>query len=231
MLLTAYLDESGTHETSPISVMAGYLGTADQWRAFDADWTVQVQTAGLRHVHAVDLFKRKKQFKEWPAERVNALAVQLDGVIARHLQLGFSVIIRDNDYRKFTSRDHGRAERGSIANMACVFGPALLLPPPTLRRNCSSSARRRSRRKRRSISFWRTAIATSATPAGSSIFSRPTLCPSGSISLALSMCRGRIVPGLKRPIFSLTAYIGLNFSNTAPHPRQLRSRPMSPTCH
>jgi hypothetical protein len=100
MLLTAYLDESGTHETSPISVMVGYLGTADQWRAFNADWTALLQTAGLRHVHAVDLFKRTKQFKEWPAERVNAFAVQLDGVIARHMQLGFSVIIRDDDYRK-----------------------------------------------------------------------------------------------------------------------------------
>jgi hypothetical protein len=65
MLLTAYLDESGTHETSPVSVMAGYLGTADQWRAFD--WTAILQAAGPRYVHAVDLFKRTKQFKEWPA--------------------------------------------------------------------------------------------------------------------------------------------------------------------
>jgi hypothetical protein len=64
MLLFAYLDESGTHETSPISVMAGYLGTADQWRAFDADWIALVQGAGLSHVHAVDLFKRTKQFRE-----------------------------------------------------------------------------------------------------------------------------------------------------------------------
>src|SRR6266849_4013571 len=100
MLLTTYLDESGTHETSPISVMAGYLGTDDQWRAFDADWTALLQSAGLRHVHAVDLFKRTRQFKEWPAERVNGFAVQLDGVIGRHMQLGFSVIIRDDDYRK-----------------------------------------------------------------------------------------------------------------------------------
>jgi hypothetical protein len=30
---------------------------------------------------------------------VNALALALDGVIARHLQLGFSVIVRDDDYK------------------------------------------------------------------------------------------------------------------------------------
>jgi hypothetical protein len=58
-----------------------------------------VQSAGVGHVHAVDLFKRTRAFKGWPAEQVNAFAVQLDGVIARHLQLGFSVIVRDDDYR------------------------------------------------------------------------------------------------------------------------------------
>ena len=99
MLLTAYLDESGTHDTSPISIMAGYLGTAEQWGALDAEWMALLQRAGVWHVHAVDLFKRTRTFKGWPAEKVNAFAVQLDGVIARHLQLGFSVIVRDNDYR------------------------------------------------------------------------------------------------------------------------------------
>jgi hypothetical protein len=113
MLLTAYLDESGTHETSPISVMAGYLGTAEQWQAFDSDWTTLLQAAGLRHVHTVDLFKRTKQFKEWPAARVNTFAMQLDGVIARNLQLGFSVIIRDDDYRTIYA-DGSRPRRSRL---------------------------------------------------------------------------------------------------------------------
>lgn len=57
MLLTTYLDESGTHDTSPISIMAGYLGTAKQWGAFDAEWIALLRSAGVGHVHAVDLFK------------------------------------------------------------------------------------------------------------------------------------------------------------------------------
>jgi Protein of unknown function (DUF3800) len=100
MLLTAYLDESGTHDASPISVMAAYLGTDAQWRAFDSDWAALLETADVRYVHAVDLFKRTKQFKDWPAERVNAFAVEIDGVIASHMPMGFSVIIRDDDYRQ-----------------------------------------------------------------------------------------------------------------------------------
>jgi len=132
MLLTTYLDESGTHETSPISVMAGYLGTADQWRAFDADWTALIQTAGIRHVHAVDLFKRTKQFKGWSAERVNALATQLDCVIARHMQLGFSVIIRDNDYREICvegpkpRRSRLDSKYGVCFRACLAFAPSLI---------------------------------------------------------------------------------------------------------
>jgi hypothetical protein len=99
MILTTYLDESGTHAESPISVMAGYVGTSEQWQAFETDWTALVRKAGVQHIHAVDLFKRTKQFKGWKAEDVNALAVSLDGVIAAHLQVGFSVIVRDDDYK------------------------------------------------------------------------------------------------------------------------------------
>jgi hypothetical protein len=99
MILTTHLDESGTHAESPISVMAGYIGTAAQWQQFETDWNVLARKAGVRNIHAVELFKRTKQFKGWKADDVNALAISLDGVIAKHLQLGFSIIIRDDDYK------------------------------------------------------------------------------------------------------------------------------------
>jgi hypothetical protein len=99
MILTVHLDESGTHAASPISVTAGYVGTAGQWELVEADWAALVAKAGVRHIHAVDLFKRTRQFKGWKAADVNALAVSLDAVIARHLQLGFSIVVRDDDYR------------------------------------------------------------------------------------------------------------------------------------
>jgi hypothetical protein len=99
MILTVHLDESGTHAASLISVMAGYVATAEQWKQVEADWAALVAKAGVRHIHAVDLFKRSKQFRGWKPEDVNALALSLDGVIARHLQLGFSIVVRDDDYR------------------------------------------------------------------------------------------------------------------------------------
>jgi hypothetical protein len=47
-----------------------------------------VNQAGVKHIHAVELFKRTKQFKGWKTEDVNALAVSLDYVITTHLQFG-----------------------------------------------------------------------------------------------------------------------------------------------
>jgi hypothetical protein len=99
MIITTYLDESGTHDSSPISVMAGYAGTATQWAQFDADWTALVRKAGVKFIHGVELSKRTRQFKCWKADAVNALMLSLDSVIATHLQLGFSVIVRDDDYK------------------------------------------------------------------------------------------------------------------------------------
>ena len=35
MVFTAYFDESGTHAGAKVSTMAGFVGTARQWRKFE----------------------------------------------------------------------------------------------------------------------------------------------------------------------------------------------------
>jgi hypothetical protein len=43
VILTAYLDESGTHGDSPITVMAGVMANATQWARFEAEFVVRHQ--------------------------------------------------------------------------------------------------------------------------------------------------------------------------------------------
>jgi Protein of unknown function (DUF3800) len=132
MVLTAYLDESGTHDDSPISVMAGYVGTAAQWKHLKADWAALVAKAGVRHIHAVELFKRTEQFTRWKPEEVNILAISLDNVIARHLQLGFSVVVRDDDYRNIygagphPKRPHKDTKYGVCFRACLAFVPSFI---------------------------------------------------------------------------------------------------------
>ena len=126
MILSVCLDESGTHADSPISVMAGCVGTAAQWKHVEADWAALVAKAGVRHIHAVELFKRTKQFRGWKSEDVDALALSLDGVIARYLQLGFSVI-RDDDYKTPTARAAPEAPGEGFCFRGCLaFVPSFI---------------------------------------------------------------------------------------------------------
>ncbi len=132
MILTVHIDESGTHADSPISVMAGYVDNATRWKHFEADWAALVAKAGVRHIHTVDLLKRTRQFKGWKPEEVNALVISLDNVIARHLQLGFSVIVRDDDYRNiYGAGPHPRrpqkdSKYGVLFRACLVFVPGVI---------------------------------------------------------------------------------------------------------
>ena len=132
MILTVHIDESGTHADSPISVMAGYVDNATRWKHFEADWAALVAKTGVRHIHTVDLLKRTRQFKGWKPEEVNALVISLDNVIARHLQLGFSVIVRDDDYRNiYGAGPHPRrpqkdSKYGVLFRACLVFVPGVI---------------------------------------------------------------------------------------------------------
>ena len=48
---TAYLDESGTHDGSPLTVMGGVLGRAEQWRDFDKKFAAVQSQYGFRVWH------------------------------------------------------------------------------------------------------------------------------------------------------------------------------------
>jgi hypothetical protein len=66
-MVTVYLDESG-HETDDHVVVAGFLGTEDQWSAFDSDWLKVLD--GATSFHA----KSQRWTKESTGRRVAKLS-------------------------------------------------------------------------------------------------------------------------------------------------------------
>src|SRR6266404_3200869 len=177
MILAVHLDESGTHATSPISVMAGYVATAEQWKHFEGDWAALVAEAGVRHIHAVDLIKRTRQFRGWKPEDVNALVVSLDAVIARHLQLGFSIVVRDDDYRvTYGAGPHPKRPvkdtKYGVCFRACLaFVPSFIASELKL-----AGQQARSPNRQGSISRSKAGTRTSVTPGGSLSSTRKTRC-------------------------------------------------------
>jgi len=97
MKWTAYLDESGTHD-SPIMLMGGYVGNTEQWDAFNQDWQDLLKSSGIESCHGKDLEHGAKQFKGWPREKRESFRLNANEIVERTLAFGVTAIIRQNDY-------------------------------------------------------------------------------------------------------------------------------------
>jgi Protein of unknown function (DUF3800) len=98
MIWTAYLDESGTHDDSPIMLMGGFLANEDQWKSFDKEWQSLLNSFGIPFSHAVDLKHRKKQFKGWPVKKSDEFVLAVNRIREEQLELAVTAIIRKDDY-------------------------------------------------------------------------------------------------------------------------------------
>ncbi|QIG92149.1 DUF3800 domain-containing protein [Bradyrhizobium sp. 6(2017)] len=78
-MLRAYFDETGIHANSPVTFIAGFIGTADQWAAVEGQWLAEM---------GPDVFHYK--FMRSQTERIERLAhiVASSGLLA--LGAGFS---------------------------------------------------------------------------------------------------------------------------------------------
>lgn len=126
MILTAYLDESGTHGGSPVTVMGGILGRADQWARFATAFEQLKQKHGFQLLHTKKFKKRDGDFKGWSAadcvNLVNDLApITIDSFA------DLLVMILDNEtyetvYRQRTNPKKGRFDsKYGLCFRSCVW--------------------------------------------------------------------------------------------------------------
>ncbi len=65
MILTAYLDESGTHRGSDWVIIAGFVSVASQWVEFSTQWQLALNDFGLPMFHMVEYAQRVKPYDTW----------------------------------------------------------------------------------------------------------------------------------------------------------------------
>ena len=62
MIFTAYLNESGTHDGSPVTIMGGVLANALQWSRFEHEFRRIKKRHGFKIFHTKKFKKRSGDF-------------------------------------------------------------------------------------------------------------------------------------------------------------------------
>lgn len=111
MIFTAYYDESGTHGDSPITVLAGFVGNANDWVDFEIEWRKILKKYNITHVHAKHLWHRQGQYKKWSIDQSEDLWCDIIYIIQERKQIFVSkTVLRSDDYEHFYMLD-GKAPK------------------------------------------------------------------------------------------------------------------------
>jgi hypothetical protein len=99
--LTAYFDESGTHSGAELSVMAGFMGDARQWRKFEKRASKLFDRFRVDIFHFTDLRDSDDDFRGWTVDRKIEFIDEFHHVINGTLQCGFAAVLRNEDYEYY----------------------------------------------------------------------------------------------------------------------------------
>lgn len=100
MNLTAYLDESGTHGGSPITVMGGVMANAKQWRKFEKDFRLLKQEHGFKTFHTRKFKKKRGDFLGWSNEQCLRLTLAMDEISRTAFTEAVSMTLDNSDYEE-----------------------------------------------------------------------------------------------------------------------------------
>ena len=98
MILTAYLDESGTHGESPATVMGGMLANARQWEAFEQKFRQIKKQHKFRVFHTKKFKRRDGDFKGWSNEQCLGLVGALAPITATAFTEGVTFLLDNAAY-------------------------------------------------------------------------------------------------------------------------------------
>lgn len=97
-VFTGYLDESGTHDESPITVMGGLLARAEQWERFEKGFSALQRHHGFRVWHSKKFRNKKGDFKGWTDEQLSALYWDLAHLTNSGLTGAVTMTLKNADF-------------------------------------------------------------------------------------------------------------------------------------
>lgn len=90
MILTAFGDESGTHDDSPVILLGGYVARLGQVHAFNPCWQRGLARAGLSYWHGTE---------HWDTEAGAKFAPRAHKLVKKHFLFGYVVELDKQSYK------------------------------------------------------------------------------------------------------------------------------------
>jgi hypothetical protein len=81
-------------------IVAGFIGTVDQWDAHERDLAALMDEYGVKKFHAKDLRQRKGDFKGWPPGKRAKFTSRFLQLADEHLACGISTVLASADYHR-----------------------------------------------------------------------------------------------------------------------------------
>jgi hypothetical protein len=99
-VLICYLDDSGKDPQNPITTLAGYAATEDQWRGFESEVEPVFADCGVKVLHTKDLHKTDGEFENWRVLRKQAFVARICLALSHHALLGLSASATKGVYKQ-----------------------------------------------------------------------------------------------------------------------------------
>ncbi len=122
-LLRAYMDESGTHDGSPVMCVAGYVWRKPQVSRFQKQWAATLAKANIgkptraRYFHMKDASRPPGgEFKWWDYDDVDLLQRELIHQISKRTLVGHAVAFNEAEYNEILA---GRSGMPSAYAFGC----------------------------------------------------------------------------------------------------------------
>jgi Protein of unknown function (DUF3800) len=98
VIVDTYIDESGTHGSSPHLIMGGLVGKLGQWTYFDKRWGKMLRREEIPFYHTKTMRDTDGPFKGWKNQRKADLVVKAGDNINCSTMFGFSIMLLKAEY-------------------------------------------------------------------------------------------------------------------------------------
>lgn len=99
-MISAYFDESGTHDSSQVFVVAGLISTPASWEHLTKEWQRALCDEGVQEFHATDCAVGAGEYDGWNRERRNAFYKRMTGIAAQWATGRTWTAVIMHDYRQ-----------------------------------------------------------------------------------------------------------------------------------